>query len=106
MPDVRIKTPNLDDIFEKWKNKAGRTQRKQMEKQFSAKGSVFTLDAISAAEYVTPPALKGAAIYFSIKKTVAASKVKEENMFSLPPVRPFGYNSKSRTYLWNYGDYL
>jgi hypothetical protein len=22
MPDVRIKTPNLDDIFEKWKQQA------------------------------------------------------------------------------------
>ncbi|MFX1393111.1 MAG: hypothetical protein ACFFAH_05995 [Promethearchaeota archaeon] len=86
MPDVKIKTPNLDDIFEKWKNKAGRTQRKQMEKQFGTKGSVFTLDAISAAEYVTPPALKGAAIYFSIKKTVAASKGKEENLEIAPRV--------------------
>ncbi|TFG02403.1 MAG: hypothetical protein EU540_01640 [Promethearchaeota archaeon] len=84
MPDVRIKTPNLDDIFERWKTKAGRTQRKQMEKQFGTKGSVFTLEAISAAEYVTPPALKGAAIYFSIKKTIAASSVKEENLVIAP----------------------
>ncbi|TFG24808.1 MAG: hypothetical protein EU529_03210, partial [Promethearchaeota archaeon] len=84
MPDVRIKTPNLDDIFERWKDKAGRTQRKQMEKQFGTKGSVFTLDAISAAEYVIPPALKGAAIYFSIKKTVAASSVKEEKIVLAP----------------------
>ncbi|MFW9898389.1 MAG: hypothetical protein ACFFDO_03930 [Candidatus Thorarchaeota archaeon] len=84
MPDVRIKTPNLDEIFERWKNKAGRTQRKQMEKQFGTKGSMFTLDAISAAEYVTPPALKGAAIYFSIKKTVAASTGKEEILVQAP----------------------
>lgn len=86
MTDVRIKTPNLDDIFEKWKNSAGRTRRKEMEKQFGTKGSVFTLEAISAAEYVNPPALKGAAIYFSIKKTVTASGMKEENLVIAPRV--------------------
>ncbi len=84
MPSVRIKTPNLDDIFERWKQKAARTQRKIMEKQFGTKGSVFSLDAISAAEYVVPPALKGAAIYFSIQKTVSASTKKEENLVSAP----------------------
>lgn len=84
MPDVRIKTPNLDDIFEKWKQSTIRKNKKQMERQFGTKGAVFTLDAISAAEYVTPPALKGAAIYYSIKKTVAASKLKEENLVQAP----------------------
>ncbi|MFX1417748.1 MAG: hypothetical protein ACFE9N_02380, partial [Promethearchaeota archaeon] len=64
MPDVRIKTPNLDDIFEKWKQKAARTDRKKMEKQFGTKGAVFSLDAISAAEYVKDTN-KEAAIYFA-----------------------------------------
>ncbi|MFX1297803.1 MAG: hypothetical protein ACFFD2_23525 [Promethearchaeota archaeon] len=70
----------MDDIFEKWKQQAARKDRKKMEKQFGTKGSVFSLDAISAAEYVVPPALKGAAIYFSIKTTVAPAKGKEENL--------------------------
>ena len=86
MPDVRIKTPNLDNIFEKWKETANRKNRKQMEKQFGTKGAVFTLEAISAAEYVIPPALKGAAIYFSIKKTVAPAKGKDENTVMAPRV--------------------
>ncbi len=93
MGDVRIKTPNLDAIFEKWKQQAGRKDRKQMEKQFGTKGSVFTLDAISAAEYVVPPALKGAAIYFSIKKSVAPAKGKEENLVMAPRVSKETYYS-------------
>ena len=80
MTDVRIKTPNLDNIFAQWKEKAAKTQRKEMEKQFGTKGSVFSLEAISAAENVVPPALKGAAIYFSIKKAVKPSSKKEEDM--------------------------
>jgi len=93
MVDVRIKTPNLDDIFDKWKQQAGRKDRKKMEKQFGTKGSVFTLDAISAAEYVVPPALKGAAIYFSIKKTVAPVKGKEDNLVLAPRVSRETYYS-------------
>jgi len=92
-PDVRIKSPNLDNIFEKWKQQAGRKDRKQMEKQFGTKGSVFSLDAISAAEYVIPPALKGAAIYFSIKKTVAPAKGKEDNLVMAPRVSRETYYS-------------
>jgi hypothetical protein len=33
--DVRIKTPNLDEIFEKWKQRSIRKDKKKMEKQFS-----------------------------------------------------------------------
>ena len=69
MPDVRIKTPNLDEIFEKWKQRAVRSDKKKMEKQFGTKGAIFSLDAISAAEYVKDTQ-KEAAIYFAIKKTI------------------------------------
>lgn len=86
MPDVRIKTPNLDDIFEKWKQKAVRTDRKKMEKQFGTKGAVFSLDVISAAEYVKNTA-KEAAIYFAVKKSLGpAPKGKEENIVIAPRV--------------------
>ena len=84
MPDVRIKTPNLDDIFEKWKNSAIRKNKKKMEKEYGTKGAVFSLDAVSAAETVKDT-MKEAAIYFSIKKTVGVSKDKD---FS------FGYKIK------------
>ncbi len=83
---VRIKTPNLDDIFEKWKQKAARTDRKKMEKQFGTKGAVFSLDAISAAEYVKDT-MKEAAIYFAVKKSLGpAPKGKEENLVTAPRV--------------------
>jgi len=77
MPDVRIKSPNLDDIFEKWTQKANRTKNKKLEKQFGTKGAVFSISNISAAETVKD-ALKEAAIYFSVKKIIAPSKKKVE----------------------------
>ncbi len=91
---VKIKTPNLDAIFEKWKQTTVRKDRKKMEKQFGTKGAVFTLDAISAAEYVKDT-MKEAAIYFAVKKslgpvaegkdekTVVASKVARGEYYSL-----------------------
>jgi hypothetical protein len=98
MPDVRIKTPNLDNIFEKWKETANKKDHKTLEKEFGTKGAVFTTDAISAAEYVIPPALKGAAIYFSIKKSVAPVKGKEEDLVMAPRVsRVTFYDFKSST---------
>ncbi|MFX0076752.1 MAG: zinc finger-like domain-containing protein [Candidatus Hermodarchaeota archaeon] len=86
MPDVRIKTPNLDDIFEKWKQRSVRTDKKKMEKQFGTKGAIFSLDAISAAEYVKDTQ-KEAAIYFAIKKTVGAvPKGTDEKVVLAPKV--------------------
>jgi hypothetical protein len=86
MPDVRIKTPNLDDIFEKWKQNTSRNDHKKMEKQFGTKGAIFSLDAISAAEYVKDT-LKEAAIYFAVKKSLGpAPKGKDENIVTAPRV--------------------
>ncbi|MFW9784928.1 MAG: zinc finger-like domain-containing protein [Candidatus Heimdallarchaeota archaeon] len=95
MPDVKIKTPNLDDIFEKWKQSAVRKDRKRMEKQFGTKGAVFSLDAISAAEYVKDT-MKEAAIYFAVKKTLgAAPKGKEEHILLAPKLpREYFYSFK------------
>ncbi len=86
MPDVRIKTPNLDEIFNKWKQKAVRQDRKKMEKEFGTKGAMFSLDAVSAAEYVKDT-MKEAAIYFAIKKSLGpAPKGKDENLVIAPRV--------------------
>ena len=86
MPDVRIKTPNLDDIFNKWKQKAVRKDRKKMEKEFGTKGAMFSLDAISAAEYVKDT-MKEAAIYFAFKKSLGpAPKGKDESLVTAPRV--------------------
>ena len=83
---IRIKTPPLDQVFEKWKQKAVRTDRKKMEKEFGTKGAVFSLDAISAAEYVKDT-MKEAAIYFAVKKSLGpAPKGKEENTVTAPRV--------------------
>ena len=97
MPDVRIKTPNLDDIFEKWKQLAVRSDKKKMEKQFGTKGAIFSLEAISAAEYVKDTQ-KEAAIYFAIKKTVGEVTKDTDEKTVLPPkvVREMFYSFKSK----------
>ncbi|MGB5912891.1 MAG: hypothetical protein WBH31_17005 [Promethearchaeia archaeon] len=95
MPDIRIKTPNLDDMFEKWKQRSVRQDRKHMEKQFGTKGAIFSLDAISAAEYVKDT-MKEAAIYFAVKKTLGpAPKGIEENVLLAPKLaRLYFYSFK------------
>ncbi|MFX1477827.1 MAG: hypothetical protein ACFFCI_06820 [Promethearchaeota archaeon] len=86
MPDIRIKTPNLDDIFEKWKQRSVRQTHKKMEKEFGTKGAIFSLDAVSAAEYVKDT-MKEAAIYFAVKKTIGPTqKGKAENIITAPRV--------------------
>ena len=86
MPDVRIKTPNLDEIFNKWKQKAIKQDRKKMEKEFGTKGAMFSLDAVSAAEYVKDT-MKEAAIYFAFKRSLGpAAKGKDENLVTAPRV--------------------
>ncbi len=85
MPDVKVKTPNLDEIFEKWKTSANRKHHKALEAQFGTKGSVFSLDIISAAEYVKNP-VKGAAVYFSVKQTAKPGKGKDEIIVTGPRV--------------------
>ncbi len=83
---TRIKTPNLDEIWLRWKQKSARTDKKKMEKQFGTKGAVFSLDAISAAEYVKDT-MKEAAIYFAVKRSLGPAPTgKEENLVTAPRV--------------------
>jgi len=77
MPDVTIKTPNLDDIFEKWKQRTYRKDKKKLEKQFGTKGAVFSLDVVSAAETVKDT-MKEAAIYYVVQKKIEPAKGKEQ----------------------------
>ncbi|MBN1214855.1 MAG: hypothetical protein JXA99_05365 [Candidatus Lokiarchaeota archaeon] len=95
MPDIIIKTPNLDDIFEKWKQDTNRKNKKGLEKQFGTKGAVFSLDVISAAETVKDT-MKEAAIYFAIKKTIEPVKEgeKEETVKADRVSRIIFYNFK------------
>ena len=43
MPDVRIKTPNLDEIFSKWKERAAKKDKNTMERQFGTKAQYLRL---------------------------------------------------------------
>ncbi len=77
MPEVRIKSPNIDDIFNKWKQKAYRRKKKELEKQFGTKGAVFSLDTISAGETVKET-MKEASIYFLVEQKVESFKDQKE----------------------------
>ena len=79
MPDVYVKTPNLDDVFEKWKNSAIRKDKKKLEKEFGTKGAVFSLNIISAAESVKNT-MKEAAVYFAVRKVVESAKGKDQTL--------------------------
>jgi hypothetical protein len=64
-----------------------------MEKQFGTKGAVFSLDAVSAAEYVKDT-MKEAAIYFAIKKTLGPTpKGKDGNIVVAPRIARVEYFS-------------
>lgn len=86
MPEVYIKTPNLDDIFEKWKQSAVRKDKKKLEKQFGTKGAVFSINNISAAETVKETK-KEAAIYFAMKKRVGKIEADKKNTQVVPAPR-------------------
>lgn len=92
MPDVRIKSANVDDVFEKWKNQTVRKNKKKMEKEFGTKGAIFSIDNISAAETVKDT-MKEAAIYFAIQKVVEAAKGKEENLVLAPKLSKETFSS-------------
>ncbi len=79
MPDVIIKSPNIDSVFEKWKISAVRKNKNKMEKEFGTKGAIFSINNISAAETVQDT-IKEAAVYFAVKKYVAPVKGKDENL--------------------------
>ncbi|MCE7741439.1 MAG: hypothetical protein GOP50_03185 [Candidatus Heimdallarchaeota archaeon] len=51
MSQIIIKSPNPDVIWNSWKQKASRRNIK-LEKHYKTKGAVFSLDNITAAEYV------------------------------------------------------
>lgn len=69
----------MDEIFEKWKNQAVNKKKKKLEKQFGTKGSVFSLNNISAAETVKET-LTEAAIYFAVKKIIEPVNKKEKEI--------------------------
>jgi len=79
-----IKSPNPDVICSSWKQKMSR--KIKLEKHYKTKGAVFSLDNITAAEYVK--AVNKAAIIFyeeiyEAKTSVAPKKIKQGNLKSL-----------------------
>ncbi|NVM54675.1 MAG: hypothetical protein HWN66_13305 [Candidatus Helarchaeota archaeon] len=63
-----IKSPNIDDVFEKWINK---TSAKELKKKFEVKGVPFQKNNISAAESVNNVE-KFTAFYFQSEKKATA----------------------------------
>ncbi|WP_371805288.1 hypothetical protein [Candidatus Lokiarchaeum ossiferum] len=61
MSPVTIKSANPDDIWDRWKKKAVKSQK--LEKHYGVKGAVFNLDNITAAEFVKG-VTKAAIVFF------------------------------------------
>lgn len=49
---VVIKSPNPDEIWEKWKENVARKNMKSLKKAYDVRGAQFSLENITAAEYV------------------------------------------------------
>ena len=76
---VKIKSPNLDDVWDRWKKKSAKSQK--LEKHYGVKGASFNLDNITAAEFVTG-VTKGAIIYLEKSYSVkggSAGKGKKQS---------------------------
>ncbi|MHA1340858.1 MAG: DnaJ-like cysteine-rich domain-containing protein [Promethearchaeota archaeon] len=104
---VRIKSPNPDDIWDKWKQKTLRTQKKKIEKAYRVKGAVFSIENIGAAEYVKNVA-KEAAIYFEKSLKIDAPKVKprdfQVNWRKLESVKFFDFKSEVDKTQWKFDE--
>src|SRR5271157_43295 len=77
---VTIKSPNADEIFDAYKQKA---PKKDLEKAYGVKGAVFNIDQITAAEYVQN-VQKGCVLYFQYKEGAKASKEAAEELYTDP----------------------
>ena len=94
MTNISIKSPNLDLIWENWKQKNGKSQN--LEKHYKVKGSVFDLESITAAEYVKG-VQKAAILFFT--RTIETRPDKEKPINSYMSVRKISkekfYNFKT-----------
>jgi len=104
---IRIKSPNPDEIWEKWKQKALKTQKKQLEKVYKIKGAVFSIENIAAAEYVKN-VNKEAAIYFEKSIKIEPTKLKPQeyqiNWRKMENVQFFDFKNEVDKSKWKFGN--
>lgn len=74
---ITIKSPNSDEIWEKWKQRAYSKQKKELEKAYEVKGASFSLQNITASEYVKN-VIKAAVIYTEKRTSIKAGKTDKE----------------------------
>jgi len=67
MSKIVIKSPNADDVFERFKAKQGA----KLEKHYAVKGAVFKADNVTAAESVQE-VIKDVIVYFRMKREIKA----------------------------------
>ncbi|MCF2140075.1 MAG: hypothetical protein K9W44_08480 [Candidatus Lokiarchaeota archaeon] len=78
---ISIKSPNSDDIWNRWKRQNVKSQN--LEKHYKIKGSIFNLENITAAEYVKSVE-KGAIIFYTKKETSKPEDVKPKIKYISP----------------------
>ncbi len=79
---VKIKSPNPDEIWEKWKHRV--SSAGNLEKHYKVKGAQFTLDSITAAEYVKRVE-KGAIFYFEKSHDIQPTRTKPKEVVQKVP---------------------
>lgn len=84
MSQIIIKSPNPDVIWSSWKQKAARSNN--LDKHYKTKGVVFSLDNITAAEYVKAVNKEAIIFYEEIYEATASTankKIRQGNVRSL-----------------------
>ncbi len=84
MSQIIIKSPNPDVIWSSWKQKA--SKKINLEKHYKTKGAVFSLDNITAAEYVKTVHKEAIVFYeeiYEVKPSTATKNIKQGDVKSL-----------------------
>lgn len=84
MSQIIIKSPNPDVIWSSWKQKA--SKKINLEKHYKTKGAVFSLDNITAAEYVKAVTKEAIVFYeeiYEVKTSTDKKSIKQGNLRAL-----------------------
>lgn len=104
---VEIKSPNPDEIWERWKQKMAQKDMKSLKKAYDVRGAKFSLENITAAEYVKDVE-KEAAVFIEtilrIKRKKADAKKFQVDWKKLEKERFFVFKDEVDKTAWKYDD--
>lgn len=102
---IKIKSPNSDEIWEKWKQSAVKSQN--LEKHYGIKGAQFSLENITAAEFVKNVE-KGVIFYYEESEDIQPSRSKPEKITQkaskIEKVTFYQFSEKVNKENWKYDE--